>query len=193
MSIKIHPTADISPGAEIGEGTKIWHHAQVRDKAVIGENCSVGQGVYIDSGVIVGDRVKIQSGAFLPSGLRIEDGVFIGPHVCFTNDLYPRSINPDGSLKNPNDWKMVETLIKQGASLGANSTILCGITIGQWAMVGAGSAAVKDVPDNGLVVGNPAKLIGYICQCGKPIHRDETEKNSSHICNDCGTATIIRL
>ena len=116
--------------------------------------------------MIIGDNVKIQNYVSVYHGVIIEDGVFIGPHVCFTNDLRPRAIKPDGSRKQANDWVVTETLIRRGASLGANSTIRCGTTIGQWAMVGAGSVITKDVPDHGLIWGNPARLKGFVCECG---------------------------
>ena len=115
---------------------------------------------------MIGNRVKVQNYVSIYDGVIIEDGVFVGPHVVFTNDKLPRAVNADGTLKDGDDWTISRTLICEGASLGANATIVCGITIGQWAMVGAGSVVTKDVPDHGLVVGNPARLIGYVCKCG---------------------------
>ena len=170
MSIRIHSTAEVAEQAAIGEGTSIWHHCQVR-AARIGQNCIVGKGVYIDAGVSIGDNVKIQNYVSIYHGVTIEDGVFVGPHVCFTNDLQPRAINPDGTLKSVDDWAVSETLVRKGAALGANSTVRCGITIGEWAMVGSGSVVTRDVPDYGLVYGNPARLRGFICPNG---HRVET-------------------
>lgn len=155
--IKIHPTAEVSPKAKIGQGTLIWHQAQVREGVVIGKNCILGKGVYIDFDVKIGNNVKIQNYVSVYHGATIEDGVFLGPYVCITNDKYPRAINPNGSLKKESDWEVGKTLIKQGASLGAGSIILPGITIGKWAMVGAGSVVTKDIPDFGLVYGSPAK------------------------------------
>lgn len=165
--VKIHPSADVDPLAKIGNGTEIWNDVKVREKAVIGKNCIIHKGVYIAEGVRIGDNVKIQPNASLFVGVEIGDGVFIGPHVCFTNDKNPRAINPDGSLRGRNDWKVLRTKVGYGASLGANSTILPGIIIGKWALVGAGSVVTKDVPDSGLVLGNPAKLIGYVDKEGK--------------------------
>ena len=132
MPVRIHPTAEVSEKAIIGEGTSIWHHSQVREGAHLGENCILGKGVYIDAGVTIGKNVKIQNYVSIYHGVTIENGVFVGPHVCFTNDMRPRAINPDGSLKAADDWVLSETLIKHGAALGANSTIRCGVT--HWRM-----------------------------------------------------------
>src|SRR5574339_341906 len=136
MGIRIHPTAEVSDKAVIGEGASIWHHAQVREDVKIGRNSIIGKGVYVDAGVPIGDNVKIQNYVSVYHGVAIEDGVFIGPHVCFTNDLKPRAINPDGSLKAADDWVLSLTRIRRGAALGANATIRCGTTIGAWAMIG---------------------------------------------------------
>lgn len=165
----IHATADVNPKAKIGENAKIWNNAQVRENAEIGENTIISKNVYIDSGVKIGKNVKIQNNVSVFHGVTIQDGVFIGPHVCFTNDKNPRAINPDGTLKSATDWEVSETLIKKGAAIGANSTILPGVTIGQFALIGAGSVVTKDVPDFGLVYGNPAKMHGYVCYCGKKL------------------------
>jgi len=166
MAAYIHPSADVAQDAEIGADTKIWHQVQIRSGVHIGRECVFGRGVYVDAHVVIGNRVKVQNYVSIYEGATIEDGVFVGPHVTFTNDKHPRAINPDGSLKDTSDWTISHTLIREGASLGANSTIVCGINIGQWAMIGAGSVVTKDVPDYGLVVGNPARLIGYVCKCG---------------------------
>ena len=172
MGIRIHPTAEVSDKAQIGEGSSVWHHAQVREGVKIGMNCIIGKGVYVDAGVPVGDNVKIQNYVSVYHGVAIEDGVFVGPHVCFTNDMRPRAVNPDGSLKAADDWVLSETRIKMGAALGANSTIRCGITIGDWAMVGSGSVVTRDVPPHGLVYGNPAHLHGFVCACGEIAGKD---------------------
>jgi acetyltransferase-like isoleucine patch superfamily enzyme len=165
--IFIHETADVSSQAKIGEGTKIWQHCQVRELAEIGKNCILSKGVYIDAGVKIGNNVKIQNGISVYHGVTLEDGVFCGPHCVFTNDKRPRSINPDGSLKTGEDWQLSETLVKKGASIGAHATMVCGVTIGEWAMIGAGAVVTKSVPDYGLVIGNPAKLIGFVFPCGE--------------------------
>jgi acetyltransferase-like isoleucine patch superfamily enzyme len=117
--------------------------------------------------VQIGNFVKIQNYVSVFHGVSIRDGVFVGPHVCFTNDLNPRAINADGSPKSADDWVCTNTVVEYGAAIGANSTIVCGVTIGSWALVGAGSVVTKSVPDHGLVVGNPARLIGYVCKCGR--------------------------
>ena len=157
----VHPTSIIDEGAHIGKDTKIWHYSHIRN-ADIGDSCIIGDYVYVDSTVKIGNNVKIQNHSLIYNGVTLEDGVFIGPRVTFTNDLYPKSINEDGSLKSVEDWKCTSTLVKRGAALGAGSVVLCGIEIGQWALSGIGSVILKNVPDHGLVVGNPAKLIGFI-------------------------------
>lgn len=169
MAFFKHASADVSPLAAIGDGTKIWQHCQVRETAVIGQNCILSKGVYVDTGVQIGDNVKIQNGISIYHGVTLEDGVFCGPHCVFTNDLHPRAINPDGSLKSAEDWKVSPTLVKTGASIGAHATIVCGVTIGRWAMVGAGAVVTRDVPDYGLVYGIPARLEGYVCPCGEKL------------------------
>ena len=150
----IHETAVVED-AKIGDGTKIWHFVHVRKGAKIGKNCNIGKGVYIDTNVEVGDNCKIQNFASVYQGVKIGNNVFVGPHVCFTNDVYPRA-------DIWNEEKLVETLVKDGASISANATIIAGITIGKYAMIGAGAVVTKDVPDFALVVGNPAKVVGTV-------------------------------
>lgn len=167
MATYIHPTADVAADAQIGEDTKVWHLVQIRPGVKIGSECILGRGVYVDAHAEIGNRVKIQNYVSVYEGVIIEDGVFVGPNAVFTNDKIPRAVNPDGSLKSPTDWKISYTRVGAGAALGANCTIVCGVTIGKWAMVGAGSVVTKDVPDYALVVGNPAHVIGYVCKCGE--------------------------
>lgn len=189
----IHPTADVAPGARIGKGTFIWQHCQVRDGAVIGNDCILGKSVYVDQDVVIGNRVKIQNGNSLYNGVTLEDGVFVGPYCVFTNDRLPRAINPDGSLKASNDWVLTKTLIKYGATLGGNATIVCGITIGRWAMVGAGAVVTHDVPDHGLVYGNPARLYAFVDASGHKLKPEVIEGASIvMVCPDCGAEVLVR-
>ena len=182
--VYIHPTADVSPRATLGAGTKVWHQAQVREGAVLGENCILGKGAYVDFDVRIGDNVKIQNRASVYHGVTLEDGVFVGPHAIFTNDKMPRAINPDGSLKSEDDWELGNILVKKGASIGAGAIIVTGVTIGRFAMVGAGAVVTKDVPDYGLVYGNPARLQGYVCPCGQKM--DQVADSAMWRCPSCG-------
>ena len=166
---KIAPSANVHPTAEMGPCAQVWHHAQVREHARIGARSVLGQGVYVDAGVVIGDDCKLQNYACTYHGVTLEAGVFVGPHACFTNDVYPRAINPDGSLKGASDWQISKTLVKHGATIGANATVRCGVTIGRWALVAAGSVVTRDVPDYGLVQGNPARLVGFVSPHGYPL------------------------
>lgn len=169
--IYIHNTAEVSDRATVGEGTKIWNQAQVREGAIIGENCIISKNVYIDENVHIGNRVKIQNNVNVYHGVTVEDDVFLGPSMTFTNDMFPRAFNAD--------WEVSDTLVKKGASIGANATIRCGITIGEYAMVGAGSTVTKDVKPYALVVGNPARQIGWVCECGAKLE-------DGNFCKKCG-------
>ncbi len=186
-SIYVHPTADVSPHAEISAGTRIWHQAQVREGAHIGENCIIAKGVYVDLDVTVGSNVKIQNGTSVYHGVTIEDGVFLGPGVILTNDKVPRAINPDGSLKGDADWEVSPILIRRGASIGAGTVVLPGVTIGEFALVGAGALVTRDVPAHGLVYGTPARLQGYACRCGRPLTRSETGEWRCDRCDEAYT------
>lgn len=178
----VHPTADLSPKATIGKDTRIWHQSQVREGAHIGAGCILGKGVYVDFDVVIGNRVKIQNYASIYHGALIEDGVFIGPYVCLTNDKRPRAITTDGALKNDDDWELGHIRIRYGASIGAGTIILPDVTIGRYALVGAGALVTRDVPSHGLVVGSPARLIGYVCQCGQRLTQDQ---RGSWFCQIC--------
>ncbi|MFN8673749.1 MAG: acyltransferase [Candidatus Sericytochromatia bacterium] len=177
-NIKIHPTAEVSEKSEIGSGTMIWNQVQVRENTKIGTKCILSKDVYIDTGVSIGNNVKIQNGVSVYNGVTIEDDVFVGPHVAFTNDLYPRATNQN--------WKITKTLIKKGSSIGANATIVCGTTINDYSMIGSGSVINKDVPKYGLVVGNPSRLIGFVCECGLRLKELSIEDNHvKMICDTC--------
>lgn len=180
----IQPTADVSPQAVIGAGTRIWHQVQVREGAEIGKNCIIGKGVYIDFGVSIGNNVKIQNSACIYHGATVEDGVFVGPGVILANDRLPRAINPDGSLKADTDWKVSPVLIEQGASIGAGAIILPGVSVGAFAMVGAGAVVARNVPAHALVYGNPARWQGYVCRCGEPLVESDDAVWRCEICDE---------
>ncbi len=189
VNVHIHPTAEVSPLAVIGEGTRIWHQAQVRERARIGRSCIIGKGAYIDFDVTIGDRVKIQNRVSIYHGATIEDGVFIGPHACLTNDKLPRAITPEGDLKSDADWEVGKTLVQYGASIGAGAIILPGVTVGRFALVGAGAVVTRDVAAQALVVGNPARQVGFVCMCGQRLHEtDAPDAESGHHfrCPSCG-------
>lgn len=169
MTARIHPTASVAASAVIGARSQIWLHCQIRDDVRIGCDCILGKNIYVDSGVRIGDRVKIQNNVSVFAGVTLDDGVFVGPSVCFTNDLVPRAINPDGTLKAATDWHITETRVETGAAIGANSTIRCGITIGAWVMVGAGSVVTRSVPAYALVYGNPARRHGWVTPAGERV------------------------
>lgn len=168
--VRIHPTADVSDSAEIGPGTRIWNQAQVREDARIGQRCILGKDAYIDFGVTIGDDVKIQNGALVYHGATVEDGVFIGPGAILTNDRRPRAINPDGTLKRDSDWTVGAVRLRYGSSIGAGAVILTDVTIGRFALVGAGAVVTRDVPDHALVAGNPARQLGWVCRCAARLH-----------------------
>ena len=170
MNVKIHPTAEVSELSGIGEGSSIWHQAQIRENTKIGKGCNIGKGVYIDFDVVIGDRVKIQNYISIYHGVKIGNDVFLGPHCVFTNDFYPRA--------SVSDFKVTETYIEDGVSIGANSTIVCGNRIGRYAMIGAASVVTKDIPPHALAYGNPAKVIGYVCEKGHKL-----DKN--YFCKEC--------
>ena len=153
MAPFIHDTSDVSPEATIGDGTSVWNWTKIREHARVGADVSIGQHVYIDEGVTIGDRCKIQNGANVFAGVTLGDEVFVGPSVTFTNDLNPRATG---------DWEITETRVERGASIGANATVVCGVTLGAGCMVGAGSVVIRDVAPGELVVGNPARVIGRV-------------------------------
>jgi acetyltransferase-like isoleucine patch superfamily enzyme len=165
----VHPTADVEDGARVGAGTKVWHLAHIRSSATVGTDCVIGRNVYVDANAIVGDRVKIQNNVSVYQGVTIEDEVFVGPCAVFTNDLRPRAQNPD--------WKITPTLVRRGASIGANATLICGVEIGEYAMIAAGSVVTKNVEPYQLVAGNPARPRGWVDESGEIVSRDPASKN----------------
>lgn len=177
----IHSTAEVSPNATIGEGTRIWHHAQIREGVTIGRDCIIGKGAYIDFNVKIGNKCKVQNGAFLYHGLTVEDGVFIGPQACITNDRLPRAISPTGDLKSNDDWTVGPVLIRYGASIGACSVLLPDITVGQFALVAAGAVVTRSVLDHALVMGSPARQVGYVCRCARRL----IQMGSNWHCKTC--------
>ncbi|MDL1896422.1 N-acetyltransferase [Anaerolineae bacterium CFX7] len=178
----IHPTAVVSERAVIGDGAKIWMSVQIREDVVIGRNCIIGRNVYIENGVTLGDNCKVQNNALLYHEAVLEDGVFIGPGVILTNDKVPRAVNVDGTLKSADDWRAGRIFIGRGASIGAGSVILTDLAIGAWAMVAAGSVVTRNVPAHALVVGAPARLVGYVCKCGYRLQAQGSNGDRVWIC-----------
>jgi len=172
MTTTIAPSADVSDQAVLGDGTKIWHLAQVREQATLGENCIVGRGAYVGTGVQIGDNTKIQNYALVYEPAKLGKGVFIGPAVVLTNDTYPRSVSPDGSLKSAHDWTPVGVTIEDGASIGARAVCVAPVTIGRWSTVAAGAVVTKDVPPFALVAGVPAKRLGWVGKAGEPLRQE---------------------
>lgn len=181
----IHETAIVDDGVTLQEGCKIWHFAHVREGAKLGINVIVGKSSYIDTGVVIGDNVKIQNLVSVYNGVIIGNDVFVGPHVAFTNDLHPRAFG---------SWKICKTKIEDGVSIGANATIICGITIGQLALIAAGSVVIRNVPAHGFVAGNPAQLKGYICKCARKLLPATTKPgNYTQTCPHCEQTNEIRV
>lgn len=170
----MQPINDIDPGAVVGEGTKVWHFAQIREDARLGRNCVVGRSAYIGPGVEIGDKCKIQNLALVYDPAVLEDGVFIGPAAVLTNDQYPRAISPDGELRGADDWDLVGVTVRRGASIGARAVCVAPVTIGAWALVAAGSTVIHDVPDFALVAGTPARRIGWVGRYGVPLTTDDS-------------------
>jgi acetyltransferase-like isoleucine patch superfamily enzyme len=171
------PSAVVEEGATLGDGTRVWHHAHVRAGAIVGRGCSLGKNVYVDAGAVVGDRVKVQNNVSIYDGVTIEDEVFLGPSCVLTNDLRPRATSTR--------WEVVPTLLRRGASIGANATVVCGVTIGEWAMVAAGAVVTRDVAPHQLVLGNPARHHGWVCRNGHVVSRDADPPDDPDDCATC--------
>ncbi|MFP5017888.1 acyltransferase [Paenarthrobacter ureafaciens] len=184
--IVVAETADVSDEAVIGDGSKIWHLAQVREKAELGANCIVGRGAYIGTGVKMGDNCKVQNYALVYEPADLEAGVFIGPAVVLTNDTFPRAVSPDGSLKSAHDWEPVGVTIREGASIGARAVCVAPVTIGRWATVAAGAVVAKDVPDFALMVGVPARRRGWVGKAGFPLER----RGENWVCPETGATYV---
>lgn len=167
-------SADVDVAATVGPRSKVWHLAQLRDRVVLGSDCIVGRGAYIGSGVVVGDNTKVQNHALVYEPARLGKGVFIGPAVVLTNDTYPRSVAPDGTLKGADDWEAVGVTVEDGASIGARSVCVAPLRIGAWAMIAAGAVVTRDVPDHALMVGVPARQIGWVGRAGRRLEQDES-------------------
>jgi len=163
MSFFQHERALVNPGAKIGEGSRIWANANILDGAIIGENCNICDNCYVERGALIGNHVTLKNGVAIFDGVTLEDDVFVGAGAAFINDRNPRSHRSDA-------WLLEKTLVKKGATIGANATLMCGITIGKYAVVGAGCVVIKDVPDYTIVVGNPARWAGYACHCGRTLN-----------------------
>ena len=174
----IHESAIVEDGASIGSGTNVWHHAHLREGCVVGEGCTLGKNVFVDSGVEIGNHVKIQNNVSVYRGVTLEDEVFVGPSAVFTNDRLPRAGNVD--------WEVVATTVRTGASIGANATILPGLEIGPWAMVGAGAVVTRSIAAHELVLGNPARRAGWVCRCGHVAAKTAADLEGSLTCERCG-------
>ena len=179
----VHESSYVDEGAKIGAGTKIWHFCHVMPNSSIGEQCNIGQNVLVSSDVAIGRNVKIQNNVSLYTGVVIEDDVFLGPSMVFTNVMNPRS-----HVNRKNEYQ--KTLVKRGASIGANATIVCGTTIGEYSFVGAGSVVTRDVPAYALVHGNPARVRGWICQCGIKLQFSRSGADGISTCESCGSSYL---
>jgi UDP-2-acetamido-3-amino-2,3-dideoxy-glucuronate N-acetyltransferase len=178
VSAQIHQSAFVEDGSHIGNGTSVWHHCHIRTGATIGNGCVLGKNVFVDSGAVIGNRVKVQNNVSVYSGVTIEDDVFVGPAAVFTNDRVPRAFNAS--------WEITPTVVRSGASIGANATIVCGNDIGAFAMVAAGATVTRAVRDHELVGGLPAKTLGWVCKCGAVVSREaESPAEDGLICSNC--------
>jgi acetyltransferase-like isoleucine patch superfamily enzyme len=174
-NVTVHETAEVEPGAAIGSGTKVWRHAHIRRGAQIGSDCNIGANVFVGVEVRIGDRVKIQNNVSVYEGVEFEDEVFVGPAAVFTNDRNPRATG---------DWLLTPTYVRQGASVGANATIVCGLELAEHCLVAAGAVVTRSVLPHQLVMGNPARHAGWVCRCGEIVSR-AAERPADLICDEC--------
>ena len=175
-----HESAYVDEGAQVGAGTKIWHFSHIMSGAILGQNCNLGQNVVVSPNCVVGDNVKIQNNVSIYTGVILEDDVFCGPSMVFTNVINPRS-----HIERKSEYQ--RTLVRQGATIGANATVICGYTLGRYCFVGAGAVVTRDIPDFGLVVGNPGRLIGYVCFCGDRLPITVADAGAHECsCSSCG-------
>ena len=175
MTVRVQPTAQVADSAEVGDGSSVWELAQIRENARLGRGCVVGRGAYVGTGVVVGDNVKLQNYALIYEPAELGDGVFIGPAAVLTNDEFPRAVDPDGNLKRAADWDPVGVTIRDGASVGARAVCVAPVTIGRWAMVAAGAVVTRDVPDFALVVGVPARQVGWVGRAGRRLEAGDAD------------------
>ena len=188
---RVHPSADLEADVAVGPRTSIWHRAQVRVGARIGADCIIGRDVFIDEGVVLGDKVKVQNAALVYHGVTVEDGVFIGPNAILTNDRFPRAITATGALARADDWQVSPIRLRTGSSIGAGAVVVAGCDVGRFATVGAGAVVTRDVPDHALAVGNPARLLGWVCACGKRLvdatgRPAAADTSGTAVCPGCG-------
>ncbi|MFK5584294.1 MULTISPECIES: acyltransferase [unclassified Serinicoccus] len=175
MTTRIVDSADVASSATVGDGSSIWHLAQVREDAVLGAGCVIGRGAYVGTGVRMGDHCKVQNYALVYEPARLGHGVFVGPAVVLTNDTFPRAVNPDGSLKAASDWDAVGVTVGDGAAIGARAVCVAPVSIGAWATVAAGAVVTADVPAHALVVGVPARQVGWVGHAGRPLEPTGTQ------------------
>ncbi len=182
-TVKIAPSADVDERAQVGDGTSVWHLAQVREDAVVGENCNIGRGAYVGPGVRLGANCKLQNYALVYEPAQLGDGVFIGPAAVLTNDEYPRAVTPEGRLKSGHDWTAVGVTIGEGAAIGARAVCVAPVSVGRWALVAAGAVVTKNVPDFALVVGVPARRVGWVGRAGVPL---QAKGDGRYVCPSTG-------